>query len=99
MTVTYGYQEVTSNQIPVPVPTITESREHYLHFLNPGIFSMTCYLIICLILQGCNKKFAQSTNLKSHILTHAKQKSGRGSSLGSPENITMTDSILQPQVT
>ncbi len=48
--------------------------------------------------QGCNKKFAQSTNLKSHILTHAKQKSGRGSSLGSPENITMTDSILQPQV-
>lgn len=24
---------------------------------------------------GCNKKFAQSTNLKSHILTHAKAKS------------------------
>ena len=23
---------------------------------------------------GCNKKFAQATNLKSHILTHAKQK-------------------------
>jgi uncharacterized Zn-finger protein len=23
---------------------------------------------------GCNKKFAQSTNLKSHILTHAKAK-------------------------
>lgn len=23
---------------------------------------------------GCNKKFAQSTNLKSHILTHAKSK-------------------------
>jgi hypothetical protein len=56
------------------------------------------FLMYSFYFQGCNKKFAQSTNLKSHILTHAKQKSGRGSSLGSPENITMTDSILQPQV-
>ena len=37
------------------------------------------------MLQGCNKKFAQSTNLKSHILTHAKQKSGRGS-VSSPDS-------------
>ena len=37
-------------------------------------------------LQGCNKKFAQSTNLKSHILTHAKQKSGRGS-VSSPDSL------------
>ena len=29
-----------------------------------------------IFLQGCSKKFAQSTNLKSHILTHAKQKGG-----------------------
>ena len=36
-------------------------------------------------MQGCNKKFAQSTNLKSHILTHAKQKSGRGS-VSSPDS-------------
>lgn len=35
--------------------------------------------------EGCNKKFAQSTNLKSHILTHAKQKSGRGS-VSSPDS-------------
>ena len=26
---------------------------------------------------GCNKKFAQSTNLKSHILTHAKAKNNQ----------------------
>ena len=39
-------------------------------------------IFVCI--QGCNKKFAQSTNLKSHILTHAKQKSGRGS-VSSPD--------------
>ena len=42
-------------------------------------------------LQGCNKKFAQSTNLKSHILTHAKQKSGRGS-VSSPDSGHALDS-------
>jgi len=48
--------------------------------------------------EGCNKKFAQSTNLKSHILTHAKQKSGRSSSMTtSPDTVTMSDNILQPQ--
>ena len=47
--------------------------------------------------RGCNKKFSQSTNLKSHILSHAKQKSGRGSGMSSPDSVQMTDSILQPQ--
>ena len=42
-------------------------------------------------MQGCNKKFAQSTNLKSHILTHAKQKSGRGS-VSSPDSGHALDS-------
>ena len=42
-------------------------------------------------MQGCNKKFAQSTNLKSHILTHAKQKSGRGS-VSSPDSSHALDS-------
>ena len=45
------------------------------------------------ILQGCNKKFAQSTNLKSHILTHAKQKSGRGS-VSSPDSVSGSHSNL-----
>ena len=57
-------------------------------------------------LQGCNKKFAQSTNLKSHILTHAKQKSGRGS-VSSPDtlenghSLTLDSgvSVLSDQVT
>ena len=40
-----------------------------------------------ILFQGCNKKFAQSTNLKSHILTHAKQKSGRGS-VSSPDSVS-----------
>lgn len=31
---------------------------------------------------GCSKKFAQSTNLKSHILTHAKAKANQGASGG-----------------
>ena len=43
--------------------------------------------------QGCNKKFAQSTNLKSHILTHAKQKSGRGS-VSSPDSVSGSHSNL-----
>ena len=42
--------------------------------------------------QGCNKKFAQSTNLKSHILTHAKQKSGRGS-VSSPDSVSGNHSL------
>merc|ERR1711878_46227 len=50
-----------------------------------------------------NKKFAQSTNLKSHILTHAKQKSGRGS-VSSPDSTldsgvsVLSDQVLQPQL-
>ena len=46
-----------------------------------------------IFLQGCNKKFAQSTNLKSHILTHAKQKSGRGS-VSSPDSAHAQTHIL-----
>ena len=59
---------------------------------------------IFLCIQGCNKKFAQSTNLKSHILTHAKQKSGRGS-VSSPDmenghSVTLDSgvSVLSDQV-
>ena len=46
-----------------------------------------------IVSQGCNKKFAQSTNLKSHILTHAKQKSGRGS-VSSPDSVSGSHSNL-----
>ena len=44
-------------------------------------------------LQGCNKAFVQSQNLKSHILTHAKQKSGRGS-VSSPDSVSGSHSNL-----
>lgn len=35
---------------------------------------------------GCSKKFAQSTNLKSHILTHAKQKQNRITTMEIPSS-------------
>ena len=54
------------------------------------VFSVNCHFY-SFSLQGCNKKFAQSTNLKSHILTHAKQKSGRGS-VSSPDSSHALDS-------
>ena len=83
----------------------------YYYYLNQK-------LTFFFFFQGCSKKFAQSTNLKSHILTHAKQKGvnngnmlatsptqhivnnglgGRTASIPSPETVSMTDNLLQPQ--
>ena len=65
----------------------------YLRFSTPFHSRLMDRPINFIFLQGCNKKFAQSTNLKSHILTHAKQKSGRGS-VSSPDSTHAQTHIL-----
>jgi uncharacterized Zn-finger protein len=47
---------------------------------------------------GCSKKFAQSTNLKSHILTHAKAKANQQNRITTMEIPISPSSTTTPEV-